>query len=576
MIMKDNPDSLQNEMLAASEKSQPEVLAAPEKRSWKRRSGWLMLFLAFLIPLVWMAILRTSAFSVGENSQDGLYHAGMAEMGPSVYMAKKFPWTQMSAWRDHFADKELLYHASMDLIFRIERLFGVGIAPPFHFAAMFYMALALAGFVFAARQLGVRPQFILAGSVLFCLMSPGFTFRFSLLRPHVLSLACLMTVCGLMCFKSFKTRILSISILSFFFAWTYSNPHFIVIVPLFFAACQAPFRGKRELLIPLASLGAVLLGLLIHPQFPNSFIIWKIQSWDALISPMMKDANLSLPSEMMPASFGYNKLTLPLYVLAWCSLARLIRIIEKVGIARTDANLYALCLLSAMFTCGIWIAVRSIEYAQPFVTLWVLLLAERSMECGVKLPFGKFKHGYTIFLAVISVAFALESSRKFMRDCPQTITPRLKEIPAFLKEHVPAGEAVVNIDWSDFPMVFYYDRDHLWQWGMDPVFSYMVEPQKTMILTKTRPNHGGETYPMDIYRAFGTKYAVILWPRVPHASLLFSQGWKIEKSFIEEGKEEGWIFSLDERTRIPKPFPADSKVQEKAEKQQELQESAPS
>ena len=129
----------------------------------------------------------------------------------------------------------------------------------------------------------------------------------------------------------------------------------------------------------------------------------------------------------------------------------------------------------------------------------------------------------------------------------------LPGITAFLQENVPAGGQVVNLDWSDFPALFYYDPDHLWQWGMDPMFSYSVDPRRTLLLTWTTPGLGGDTFPEDVYKAFGAKYGVLLWPRTAQASYLYEHGWKIVKSFLEPGQEEGWIFALDERLLYPQP-----------------------
>ncbi len=520
-----------------------------------------MLVLAFLIPMAWMTIMRGTTFSQGENSQDGLYHAGMAELGPSVYMSKNFQWTQMSLWHEKFADKELLYHASLDLIFRIERFFGIKVQPPFHFAALIYMALAILAFLFTACRLHIREEWLMASSLLFCLLVPTFTFRFSLLRPHIVSIASLMFAMGLMTLQSFKIRLLSMSIVSFVFAWTYSNPHFIVIIPIVFSLCLFPQRGKKELLIPLVALSCVLLGLLIHPQFPNSFLIWKTQSWDALISPMMKSANLSKPLEMLAPSFGFHKTTAPLYLLFWIIFVFFIRIIEHCGFRHTNPYLYSIAFLTLFFLSGTFVAARAIEYAAPFFVLFMLLILEESDLLKINIPtlFRERKFIFTTCLFMLTILLACYSTRLFRRDCPRVISNDIPQIREFLKENVPAGTAVVNLDWSDFPILFYYDRSHYWQWGMDPVFSFMADPNRTMMLTKTRPGYGGETYPMDIYQAFGCKYAVLLWPRVPHSSYLFESGWKLVKSFTERGKEEGWIYALDERMLHPKPMEAKKK-----------------
>ena len=529
----------------------PEVSVRP--RTGIGRAGRIMLVFAFLIPFVWLGALRICVMKTGENSQDALYHAMMAKLGPGVYAAKEFPWTQMSVWKDRFADKELLYHAGINVIFAIEKAFGSALTPPFHVAALFYSALAILGCLFAARRLGVRPLYLLLGAPLFSVIVPNYTFRLSVLRPHILSIAFLTFTAGLLAKGSFRFRLAVVGVLSFCFAWSYSNPHFIVIIPLIFAVSRLKSGGWRELWLPVLSLGGVLLGLLLHPQFPNSFVIWKVQSWDALIAPMMAGVRLSKPSEMLAPRFGFNRTAAPLYLMAWCILMMFVRLLERKGFRKIDPNIVAITVLAGGFTAGIFVAVRTVEYAGPFVAIAFLLLLEHMTREGFHLPLHKFKWGVPGLLAALSVGLGIYSSYYFRKECPQVIVQPLPKITAFLKENVPAGCPVVNLDWSDFPALFYNDTDHLWQWGMDPMFSYSKDPRRTLLLTSTTPGLGGDPYPEDVYKAFGSKYAVLLWPRISQASYLYDHGWKIVQSYLELGEEEGWIFALDERLLYPQP-----------------------
>ncbi len=529
----------------------PEVSVRP--RTGIGRAGRIMLVFAFLIPFVWLGALRICVMKTGENSQDALYHAMMAKLGPGVYAAKEFPWTQMSVWKDRFADKELLYHAGINVIFAIEKAFGSALNPPFHVAALFYSALAILGCLFAARRLGVRPLYLLLGAPLFSVIVPNYTFRLSVLRPHILSIAFLTFTAGLLAKGSFRFRLAVVGVLSFCFAWSYSNPHFIVIIPLIFAVSRLKSGGWREFWLPVLSLGGVLLGLLLHPQFPNSFVIWKVQSWDALIAPMMAGVRLSKPSEMLAPRFGFNRTAAPLYLMAWCILMMFVRLLERKGFRKIDPNIVAITVLAGGFAAGIFVAVRTVEYAGPFVAIAFLLLLEHMTREGFHLPLHKFKWGVPGLLAALSVGLGIYSSYYFRKECPQVIVQPLPKITSFLKENVPAGCPVVNLDWSDFPALFYNDTDHLWQWGMDPMFSYSKDPRRTLLLTSTTPGLGGDPYPEDVYKAFGSKYAVLLWPRISQASYLYDHGWKIVQSYLEPGEEEGWIFALDERLLYPQP-----------------------
>ena len=188
----------------------PEASARP--RAGIGRAGRVMLVFAFLIPFAWLGLLRVCVMKTGENSQDALYHAMMAKLGPGVYAAKEFPWTQMSVWKDRFADKELLYHAGLNVIFAVEKAFGAALEPPFHAAALLYSGLAILGCLFAARRLGVRPLYLLSGAPLFSVIVPNYTFRLSVLRPHLLSIAFLTFTAGLLAKGSFRFRLIAMGV----------------------------------------------------------------------------------------------------------------------------------------------------------------------------------------------------------------------------------------------------------------------------------------------------------------------------------------------------------------------------
>ena len=271
----------------------------------------LFLALAFLIPFVWLCVIRPPCMGNGEISADAYYHAAMAELGPSVFCAKTFPWLELSVWRDTFADKELLYHFALWGIVRTQEFLGLNTDAPFHLPAAVFMVISLLVFLYTMKRLGVSPPLILAMSILMPLSIPNFTFRFLMLRPHVLSLAFLLLLIAMLSKGSLRSRSFWTLGISFFYTWSYSNPQFILIPAAVFALVGFREDSWKSLWIFAAAVAGVLLGLLIHPQFPNSFLIWKVQSWDALFGPMMSDGaaksvSLMPPKEMMPPMLSWQ------------------------------------------------------------------------------------------------------------------------------------------------------------------------------------------------------------------------------------------------------------------------------
>ena len=511
----------------------------------------LFLLASFLLPFctimfIRMAMIRTT----GEVGYDALYHAGIAKLGPSAILAGEFPWLDSSIWKTAFADKEMLYHLALWLIFRIQTFFGFSVEPPFFFASAFFLAFLCGSFVFAGIRFRVPPALLCAGSLFFVLISPTWAYRISMLRPHVVSAACFLLACGLLNGGTLKVRVIEIGVLSFLYSWTYSNPHFIVIPVLVFSLFSLGREGLKILLLPLISLAAVLLGLLAHPQFPNSFKIWKVQSWDALLSPLLADHLISKPTEMLPPHFIWCMYVLPLLLMAYVTVLYLIRLTERKGRKNVSPSLYALAFLAWGFTGGIFLAMRSVEYAAPLTVLLFLALLARAHEENLLNPFRRA--GVKTQLAVlflISVVLGGPFLYKTILDGRKGVSPVPTGISAWMQEHLKPGESVINLDWSDFPMLFYAAPEYRYQWGMDPVFSLSAQPERTKLLNSTRFNNRLPPSASLMKRTFGCRYAVILYPRVQHAVFLNRNGWrnKYEIPSLDGKRTEGWVFDLDDR-----------------------------
>jgi hypothetical protein len=44
-------------------------------------------------------------------------------------------------------------------------------------------------------------------------------------------------------------------------------------------------------------------------------------------------------------------------------------------------------------------------------------------------------------------------------------------------DNIPAGERIFNCNWDDFPKLFFYDRKHVYVYGLDPNYLYSQNPE---------------------------------------------------------------------------------------------------
>lgn len=497
-----------------------------------------ILFLAgaVLLPVMWLFVCRLLVFGSAENSLDVFYHIRIASEGPGVFLAREFPALQLSVWCDTFADKEMLFHFLLWLLTGVRKIFCGEIAPPFHFEYLFFLLLMSGAFVFAARQGGVRARTIFAGCLLPLLLTAGACTRLTMLRPHLLSVALLLIAFGLLAKGTWKQRSLWMLLLSFIYAWSYSNPHFIAIPALVYAVFEWREHKFRAFLPVLTALCGVLLGLLIHPQSPNSFLIWKVQSLDALAGPLSSSAAdpNHIPAELLPANGRDFVTSIPLYLMAFANLVLIARIVESRGRARLPVPSAAAALFGLLFTMAFFWMKRAMEYAAPFTALGFIGLMDSVMRDDVPFPILKLHWkkaawglmALSVILGCISTACYAARGNGFRER------PRLRQ---YLETNFAPGTAVLNADWSDFPQLYFEAPQLRWQWGLDPAFSRAENERKTKLLTATIPaaRLAAET---------GLKHVVLLYPRISRAKHLESCGWRL----VEDIPGEAWIFSAQE------------------------------
>ncbi len=488
----------------------------------KTARKYIFLCLALLLPVLFLGILRAVTLSDGETSLDAYYHIRIAEQGPDTFLAKEFPAVQMSVWSDSFADKEMLFHVLLWPLAALEKAVAGDLAPPFNFEYLFFACLMAGAYIFAARSMGVRSRLVLAGVLLvFALTAPQLQ-RMEMLRPHLLSIALLFTAFGLLAREPLKFRCWTMLLLGFFFAWSYSSPHFAVIPAVFCAVFQ--FRKDKFLAVmPIFCAAAgILLGLLIHPQFPNTFTIWKVQGIDAVASAFSPDANMNfVPGELCPPAHRDFALAAPLYILCLLNMILFVRIWEYRGFRAVPAAAGGAMLTGLFFTAAFFWAQRAMEYAAPFSVLAFLALADTALR--EKLPFAPFRHGRTAAWILLgsSVLIALFSAWQFYRAYHGLdLRPRTK-LAQYLKENCRPGEAVANMKWTDFPRLYYAAPQLKWQWGLDPAFSMAKEPRKTQMMI--------QLIPADRFTAeTGLHRAVVLYPDASRANYMLRCGWILE------------------------------------------------
>lgn len=494
--------------------------------------------IALLVPYLWLAGVRmVSLEDGGEASTDTFYHVAMADRFPGACVAQDFPWTTLSIWKDHFYDKELLFHAALRAVRSYGAWMGLPSGPPFHLPALTFDLLLLAVFALFANALRIpRLYFFCAALVMFC---PFFTQRLLMLRPHVVAITIMLACLWNLAARPRPWLSFSLGMLA---AYSYSNPHFILLPALVYAALVFRTDRRVALKVPVVTLLGVLAGLTLHPQFPNTFILWKIQCVDVIRQSLLQESPLSLGAELSrpyPRWFAQNAALFALALVNAWALGALLKRRRWNDIA-VDTRL--LVVMQGLGVIGVFFSMRVTEYAWPFALLAAgVLLRDLRRENLLREFSARARWAAHVLMVVGFLGLGLY----VIRWVAPHQTRELHGFPGWAKQNIPDGTVIANPEWTDFPVLFYGAPQFRYLLGIEPMFGYSAMPETVARLEAFRARKAVLS-PAELGKLTGSRYAFVSARHEKLARFMHECGYY----FIYQ-ESDGWLFDLgfEEKTK---------------------------
>jgi len=473
---------------------------------WKPRWPLAALIGAVVLTLALLAADRWTRLETGEDlGVDVFYHVTMADAGPLACLRKTFPQTTMSIWSEHFYDKEFLFHFILGCVRKWEEILGLPMGAPFNFDALFFAALGVCAFAFAAYKTNARKAFLFV--LPFAFVAPGFTSRLLMLRPHHLSI--ILMVLAAVFFAKIKNRkgLWIPAVFGFLYVYSYSNPHFLVFPAVAWGAVMA-FQGKRRLALELV--GATLLSLIVamtlHPQFPNTFFVWKVQCVDVVREILFKDKEVGIGNELVSPKPLWLLHNVAHPLLACVNMALAFRLLRAPRwnwkALRPDTWVYL--ALQTLFAIGLLVSLRFIEYGIPFAMLATLALWRDSSDdvsgSGFWRPAWR-----TLTAVLLAGALGMVVWGRCLVIGP---TREFADFKRWAARHLPPGTLVASLDWGDFPLLFYAAPHCKYLVGLDPTFGYAYNSDATMKLRRLKAGKRAVS-PEELARITGAKIAFV-------------------------------------------------------------------
>ncbi len=431
---------------------------------------------AAALPLAIVAVCRfTSIPPQSENAFDSFYHVAMADGFPARCLSRTFPYTTMSIWEQHFYDKELLFHAGIAAVRSLSRAIGMSAAPPFHLPALAFVGAFF--WVFNLVSIRRRLPLTIVWTALLVILSPALFDRLGVLRPHLLGMTMMVAGSHILASISRSTQLWQAAALGYVMVFSYSQPHF-VLIPAIIAALHwaAAHRTRFGVQIVMLTVFGLVAGMIIHPQFPNTVMLWKIQCVDVVAGIISGETTVALGQELAAPSPGWLMQNGLVFILAVLNFVLMYQTGGYRILYRCSRDTVIFTGTQAVFTAGLFLSMRCIEYAAPFGILALgAIVRDRLTKMAVRSPrTTKIQRRMVASGVVVALAIAATyyTSSHYRRGA---VT--IGSFGNWAGQNIPPGTKIANPYWSDFPMLFYSGVRYRYSWGLDPMFGYRRDPE---------------------------------------------------------------------------------------------------
>jgi hypothetical protein len=293
-------------------------------------------------------------------------------------------------------------------------------------------------------------------------------------------------------------------------------------------------------LLPGCAAAGVLLGLVLHPQFPNTLVITKIQCWDVLLMFLGwgeagefrggSEFYLSTWSTLRqaPLLLGLPLLLVLLYYWSGGGLFRSGWRQRRIG--------NAVLLLAVGTGLGFLWLFRFAEFALISLAMLLALAVRNACRQSMSARWRWLLHAVLLLYtaaAVLTVGLPLRSLQG-KNHRPYT------GVAEWVRAHqIPPGSIIANLRWGSFPMLYYALPEYRFLNGLDPMFAYAADPVKAQFVEDTLRQRIIPT-PAELRSHTGARLVHISSDNVELARSF----WRAGYPRLYEGWD-GWLFACE-------------------------------
>ena len=452
---------------------------------------WGYAVVALAAFLYFVTIQFATAFMMGEDSY---YHIKFAYLSRVNGIMHSFPWAQFSLWKDHFYDKEFLYHLLLQPFTFGDLSFGGKLA-----AVMFGTALFVTLYHVIRSN---KFKFPLFWTLMGLCTSSYFLYRINITRPQTLSILMSLIVVHVQLNKRYKLIVIATALYTLAHTGAYISILYAIIIAV------TEFWRDRTInwKIPVYTLAGFLIGMLVHPNFPNNVTSWYIQNINVFMVAWTGTKNqLGIAGELRPINtkdflYSFMPLLIPYFIMTWTMFTKKVQCSLKTMSLFAIASAYLFAFMNSLRFNEMWTPFSLFFFASYCTDTWE--------EFNLK-EFIKRNRIFSVAVVMIVVAFYAETSREaynsLYRDYFFNSNKPYNEDAAWLKYNLEDGAQVYTCDWDDAPYLFFGNDKVKYLVFLDPHFMYDWDRDIWNIWYKTSNGQMTDPY-QSLKYVFGAKY----------------------------------------------------------------------
>jgi len=255
----------------------------------------------------------------------------------------------------------------------------------------------------------------------------------------------------------------SLGLLSLFYVWLYDGYPLLFLVAAAFFLAGVVVEKRADFRVLAYVVMGITAGVVINPYFPAniSSLFYNLSRTLFLDAP-----GISLGNEWKPYNtWALLRNSLPAFVAFFA--------VFFAGYLRKKNSVLVVVslLLNLLFFILTLKSRRFVEYWPVFAVLNAALVYGRN-----PLPAGRY-----LFIGFLLISPLLTYNvREAYREVAHTPNPTdYQGAASWLQENSLPETIVFNADWDDFPFLFFYNSSNYYIVGLDPMYLYSYDQQKS-------------------------------------------------------------------------------------------------